>query len=134
MFLSLPENPSPADVAAARDEAQGVHDDLTAANFADTISEYGGGDLGWLSQGDLPPELEGALTGLSDGEFSEPVRGQTGFHIFLLHERERGGANLPEYAEVRETLYRQMLGVAMERQEATFLEELRREAIIRRML
>ncbi len=62
------------------------------------------------------------------------MRGQTGFHIFLLHERERGGANLPEYAEVRETLYRQMLGVAMERQEASFLEELRREAIIRRML
>lgn len=134
VFLSLPASPSAADVASARAEAADVHSRLTLANFAQGIEEYGGGELGWLSQGDLPETLENALTELSDGEISEPVLGESGFHIFLLHERERGGSDLPEYSDVREQLYRQMMGAAMERQETSFLSELRREAIIHRML
>ncbi len=130
VFLSLPEDPSPADVANARREAETLRERMTIETFAATAAEYGGGELGWLSEGELPSALEDALVGLSPGELSEPVRGGTGFHIFLLHERERGGADLPAFEDVRDQLHQQMMERAMMRQEQSFLEELRSDAII----
>ncbi len=77
-------------VREAREEATAIHEGLTADNFDEAVEQYGGGSLGWLSQGDLPAELENALMTLDEGEVSEPVRGARGFHIFLLQERQRG--------------------------------------------
>lgn len=134
VFLALPPEPSAADIAAARAEATQVREGLSDANFLAATQQYGGGELGWLSEGELPADLEEALLGLSPGEFSTPVRGVTGFHIFYLHERERGGADLPAFTEVREQLQRQMMERQMVRQEQEFLRELRRDAIIDKRL
>ncbi len=78
LFLSLPENASATDVASVRDEAREIREELSAANFADMIAEYGGGELGWLSQGDLPGDLERELLTLEDQEISDPVQGERG--------------------------------------------------------
>lgn len=132
LFLSLPEGASATDVRSVREEAEEIREELTPANFAEMIQEFGGGELGWLSQGDLPEELERELLGLADQEISDPVQGERGFHIFFLHERERGGSDMPGFDSVKEQLYQQMLERAMVQQEETFLSELRREAIITR--
>lgn len=132
LFLSLPENASATDVASVREEAEEIREELTAENFADMVAEYGGGELGWLSQGDLPEVLEGELLTLEDQEISDPVQGERGFHIFFLHERERGGSDMPDFDQVKDQLYRQMMERAMVRQEENFLRELRRDAIITR--
>ncbi|MBO6940554.1 MAG: SurA N-terminal domain-containing protein [Deltaproteobacteria bacterium] len=132
LYLSLPEGASATDVRSVREEAEEIREELTAENFADMIREYGGGELGWLSQGDLPEDLEQELLTLEDQEISDPVQGERGFHIFFLHERERGGSDLPEFDAVKEQLYQQMMERAMVRQEETFLRELRRDAIITR--
>lgn len=132
LYLSLPEGASATDVRSVREEAEEIRGELTAENFADMIREYGGGELGWLSQGDLPEDLEQELLTLEDQGISDPVQGERGFHIFFLHERERGGSDLPEFDAVKEQLYQQMMERAMVRQEETFLRELRRDAIITR--
>jgi peptidyl-prolyl cis-trans isomerase SurA len=132
LFLSLPDGASATDVASVREEAEEIRQELTAENFAEMIAEYGGGELGWLSQGDLPEELEEELLTLDDQEISDPVQGERGFHIFFLHERERGGSDMPGFEDVKEQLYRQMMERAMVRQEENFLRELRRDAIITR--
>lgn len=134
IFVAVPEGASAADVARGRREAEGIHEELTAENFADGIALYGGGELGWLRQGDLPGELEQTLLTMQTGQISRPVRGPSGYHIFLVHDRERGGDSMPPFEDVRDQLYQDMMGRAMERQERLFLEELRRDAIIDKRL
>jgi len=124
---------SATQVAAVRRKTEEIRATLTAENFAERAEELGGGDLGWLSEGDLPEQLEQALMPLRAGEISEPVRGTNGFHLFFLEEREVG-SDFPSYDEMKEELYREMLDAAMQRQERVFLEEIRRKAVINRML
>lgn len=114
-------------VARARQEAQRIRDGIVDA---DDFWAQGGMDLGTLSQGDLPPQLEDALMQLEPEQISQPVRGPAGFHVFLLRSRQRVAENLPAYDEVRMQVYQSMMEEAMSQQEASFQEELRRQAII----
>jgi peptidyl-prolyl cis-trans isomerase SurA len=127
------EGASAIQVAAKRQEAETLRASLTPENFNARASQLGGGDLGWLSEGDLPDELERELLRLNAGEISAPVRGSSGFHIFLLQDRQVG-VGFPSYDEMRQELYREMLDAAMLRQEAIFLDEMRRKAVVNRML
>jgi peptidyl-prolyl cis-trans isomerase SurA len=134
VLVSLEEGATATAIAEARELATSLHAELTAETFEDAIDEVGGGDLGWLRQGDLPAELEEVLLAMQPGEISEPVRGPSGFHVFLLHERERGDASVPPFEQMRDQIYQEMMGRAMERQERLFLEELRRGAIVTKLL
>ncbi len=133
VFLPLTANASATEVAAVRQEAARIREGLTAENFDAAVEEHGGGDLGWLSQGDLPEELENALLTLEPGQLSAPVRGPSGYHVFLLRERESAGSSAPAYDDVKEEIYRRMLDEAMTRQEELFLAELRRDAVVTRL-
>ena len=133
VVVPVGEGASAIQVAAKRQEAETLRASLTPENFKARASQLGGGDLGWLSQGDLPEELERALLPLNAGEISDPVRGGSGFHIFFLQDRQVG-AGFPSYEEMKQELYREMLDAAMIRQEKIFLDEMRRKAVINRML
>ena len=67
------------------------------------------------------------------GAGHHPARGESGFHIFYVQEREVG-SDFPSYEEMKQELYREMLDTAMSRQEKVFLDEVRRKAVINRML
>ena len=124
---------SAIELAAKRQEAVALRDTLTPENFEARAQELGGGDLGWLSEGDLPENLEVALVPLNPGDISDPVRGGAGFHIFFLKDRKIGD-DFPTYDEMKQELYREMLDDAMIKQEKVFLDEVRRKAVINRML
>lgn len=134
VLVPVAEDATATEVAEARDHADEIHAEITAETFEDFVDEVGGGDLGWLRQGDLPEALEEVLLALQPGEISDPVRGPSGFHVFLLHERERGDASVPPFEQMRDQIYQEMMGRAMERQERLFLEELRRGAIVEKLL
>lgn len=54
-----------------------------------------GGDLGWLSKGQLPPQFESAAFALKKGELtSEPVRSPAGYHVIKVSD-VREGARTP---------------------------------------
>jgi peptidyl-prolyl cis-trans isomerase SurA len=133
VVVPVAEGASAIQVAAKRQEAETLRASLTPENFNARAPQLGGGDLGWLTQGDLPEELERALLPLSAGEISSPVRGSSGFHIFFLQDRQVG-AGFPSYDEMKQELSREMMDAAMMRQEKIFLEEMRRKAVINRML
>ena len=133
VVVPVTDGASAIQVAAKRQEAETLRASLTPENFNARAAGLGGGELGWLAQGDLPEELERALLPLSAGEISEPVRGSSGFHIFFLQDRQVG-AGFPSYEEMKQELYREMLDAAMTRQETIFLDEIRRKAVINRML
>lgn len=134
IFFAYPENATATDVAAVQAQARQVRETLTADTFSDAMTRYGGGDLGELRQGSLPAELETVLLTLSPGQISEPVTSEHGVHIFLLTSREAGSSTVPEYAQVRQQIYRELMETQMARQQQVLLEELRREASITKRL
>lgn len=127
IFVEVPSGASAVDVAEARRRAQATRDLIeTAQDFWDE----GGAELGTFDQGDLPEQLETALLDLDSGEISDVVRGPSGFHVFLLVEREQASSSVPPYDEARMPIYQQMMEEAMSQQEELFLTELRRQAVV----
>jgi peptidyl-prolyl cis-trans isomerase SurA len=54
---------------------------LARQNSDDASSVVAGGDLDWVNQGGMPPEMEQVVDQLAVGELSEPFRTGTGWHI-----------------------------------------------------
>lgn len=58
--------------------------ELALAHSDDTVSSVEGGELGWLSPGDVVRPFEQAVEQLEVGEISQPVRTPYGVHIIQL--------------------------------------------------
>ncbi|MBN1653790.1 MAG: SurA N-terminal domain-containing protein [Deltaproteobacteria bacterium] len=130
VYFELAPEASATEVKNVRETAEAVRAQLSLDNFDAAAEKYGGGDLGWLSQGDLPEPLEKALLNLSVQEISQPVRGPSGIHIFILRERQSGAEKLPAFEETRESIQQKLMEEAMTRQQQLFLEQIRGKAII----
>lgn len=133
VFLAVEEG-SVAKLAKVRAEADTLRAGLTVESFDRAIAEHGGGELGWISQTDLPDVLADALLSLEPGQISTPVRGPSGLHIFLLRERKLGEESVGDYEQTKAELFRQMVDQAMAKQEVAYLEELRKQSLISRRL
>ncbi len=60
---------------------------LARANSQDPGSGSNGGDLGWVTPGQMVPEFEQAMDELEPGETSEPVKSRFGWHLIQVQER-----------------------------------------------
>ncbi|MBU3604715.1 peptidylprolyl isomerase [Polynucleobacter sp. AP-Kaivos-20-H2] len=78
---------------------QGYRDQVRAktADFAELAKKYSedgsasnGGELGWMSPGDLVPEFEQAMNRLQIGEVSNPVKSEFGWHLIQVLDRREG--------------------------------------------
>lgn len=98
---------STENAAEFRRRADKVHQALKAgADFGDMALEHSAGaeagrrgNLGFVRQGELLPEIERAVADLQPGQFTEPIESPQGLHIIRLEEKKR-----PEYrpfAEVK---------------------------------
>lgn len=73
----------------------------------DPASAKKGGELGYFKRGKMVPEFERVAFKLKQGEISEPVRTNFGYHIIKLTGRKQG--QLVEYAKVTEVLRQRLL-------------------------
>ena len=96
--ILLRNRPGLTDQDAER-RLQGYRDQVRAktADFADLAKKYSedgsapnGGDLGWMSPGDLVPEFEQAMNRLQIGEVSNPVKSEFGWHLIQVMDRREG--------------------------------------------
>jgi peptidyl-prolyl cis-trans isomerase SurA len=73
-------------LAALRERALKGEDFAGLATTAseDTGSAAEGGDLGWTGPGSFVPEFEQAIAAMKDGEISEPVHTQYGWHVIQM--------------------------------------------------
>lgn len=133
VMIPVEDGSSATEVAAVRERAESIRAELTPENFAARAGELGGGELGVIASSDLPEELGKSLNKMQSGEISAPILGSSGFHIFYVRDKQVG-SDFPSYEEMKQELYREMLDSAMVRQEKVFLDEMRRKAVINRML
>ncbi len=54
---------------------------LAKSESDDPVSGAHGGDLGWITPGQMVPEFEAAMNKLAPGQISEPVRTRYGYHL-----------------------------------------------------
>ena len=60
---------------------------LARAHSQDPGSGSQGGDLGWVTPGQMVPEFEQAMNELAIGEISQPVQSRFGWHLIQVQER-----------------------------------------------
>ncbi|HEY2051809.1 MAG TPA: peptidylprolyl isomerase [Caulobacteraceae bacterium] len=64
-----------------------------ARQFSAAPSAANGGQVGWISQGEMPPEVDQALEALRPGQLSAPIPVKDGVYVVLLQDRRAGGAS-----------------------------------------
>lgn len=85
---NMPENEARRQLGTLRDRITHGGDFADAARrFSQDGSAQAGGELGWVSPGELVPEFEQAMSRLRPGEISEPVVTQFGVHLIQVQNR-----------------------------------------------
>lgn len=113
ILIRLPEDSAPEDIQKARSSteqvlkalADGMRFDKASATFSQASNALEGGELGWRTGQQLPPQFLELIKNLQVGEVSRPIRSGNGIHIFKLNDR-RAGANtlIIEQTHVRHIL------------------------------
>ena len=101
--------------------------ELTKGNSNDPFSAADGGDLGWISPGDLVPEFEQVMNRLKPGELSPIFKTQYGYHILeVLERREHDSTEDVKRARAHEAIRQRKLVEARE----NWLRQMRDEAYV----
>lgn len=107
-------------LVATEEEAIAVKEKIDGgADFAATAREEStgpsgpnGGELGWFGTGMMVPEFEAATISLSEGEVSEPIQTQFGWHVIKLNGTRQ--AEIPTLENVREEITGELRRVAVQ--------------------
>ncbi len=134
IIISTQGMQSEAEIAEARERIEAIREEILAgADFAELAREHSddgsalqGGDLGAFGRGQMVPEFERAAFALEEGEISEIVQTQFGFHIIEVTERMETG--MIPIADVSQSI-RQYLGQQRQADALSeYVERLREEA------
>jgi peptidyl-prolyl cis-trans isomerase SurA len=71
---------------------QGAPFPQVARQFSASPTAASGGDAGWVSPGEMPPEVDAVLDTVRPGQLSDPIVTQDGVYIILVREKRAGGA------------------------------------------
>ncbi|MEQ9545354.1 MAG: peptidylprolyl isomerase [Marinobacter sp.] len=115
-----------------RDLYQQIRDGADFAALArehsdDPVSGSDGGNLGWVSPGQMVPEFEQAMMAADVGELKGPFRSQFGWHILEVQERrQKDISGEVRESEARQAIYRRKFDTELQ----NWLREIRDEAFV----
>ena len=69
---------------------QGAPFAAVARQFSASATAAAGGDAGWISAGEMPPEVDAALEQLRPGQLSQPIPVKDGVYIVYLRDKRSG--------------------------------------------
>jgi peptidyl-prolyl cis-trans isomerase SurA len=115
-----------------RDIYQQLKDGADFAELArtysdDPVSGSDGGNLGWVSQGQMVPAFEQAMMEANTGEIKGPFRSQFGWHILQVQDiRNKDVSDDVKKSNARQAIYRRKFEVELQ----NWLQEIRDEAFV----
>jgi peptidyl-prolyl cis-trans isomerase SurA len=128
VLISLPQNPSNADVQAAVAKAQQARSAIRGCDDVETAAEQiqvqGSGSLGTLRLADMPEAFRRAVEPLKVNESSQPVTSSRAVHVFTLCAKEE--ASGIDRNQVRQNILVRRAELMAQR----YIRELRRDATI----
>lgn len=71
-----------------------------AAQFSQGVGAAQGGEIGWVLEGQLEPEVDAALSQMSPGQISDPIRTPAGYNIVALRDARTASGPSPEEREI----------------------------------
>ncbi len=71
---------------------QGAPFPAVARQFSALPTAATGGDAGWVSAGEMPPEVEAVLEQMRPGQLSQPIAVRDGVYILYLRDKRAGGS------------------------------------------
>ncbi len=109
IMLLLKEDASQEEKDNALNKALKIYGEAQDGNFAalarkysDDASAANGGEIGWVSRGEMIKVFEDAVFGLKEGEISRPVLTPFGYHIIKAEARE--ASRVRSFAEVHDEI------------------------------
>lgn len=98
-----------------------------AKRFSNDASAPQGGVLGWLNPGETVPPFEKAMNALKEGEVSQPVQSQFGWHLIIVDgRRTQDMADQFIRNQARQQIFQQRSSIAFE----AWLQQIRSQAFI----
>ncbi len=137
ILVQLDPKATPAQVEAARKKAEGLAAEARKAgvDFAELAkaksegpSAKEGGDLGFFRRGVMVPAFEKVAFALKEGEVSEPVRTQFGWHVLKVEERR--AVDVPAFETVKAELEGRLRMQKTEKFVEQYVQELKQQASI----
>ena len=132
IFVAVPKDASKADADKLRKKAddiakraQSKDSDfarLVQANSDHKASAEQGGDLGWMAERDMIPEIRTLIPTLAKGDVGKPVRTEQGWHVVKLIDLKPAGAR--PLAEVRTQLAAAMRQRQAQENEKRYLDKM----------
>ncbi|MDP1600088.1 peptidylprolyl isomerase [Phenylobacterium sp.] len=71
---------------------QGAPFPAVARQFSAAATAAHGGDAGWITAGEMAPEIDAALEQMRPGQLSQPIQVRDGVYIIYLREKRAGGS------------------------------------------
>ena len=124
------------EMLAVREKAQRIYALLRKGeSFEELAGQYSegaegrrGGSLGFVRIGDMLPQIQKAIEGLSLGQPSEPIASPLGMHIIRLDERK--AAQYRPYEEVREDIRNAVFQLKSEDAYQAWIKDLKDQSYI----
>lgn len=113
ILISIPESATAEQIATAEEEANLVYSRLEegadfgqlAIRYSDSSTGLEGGVLGWREGSQLPTLFSDVVGDMAVGDFSQPIRAVSGFHLVkVLELRGASQQSVIEQSEVRHIL------------------------------
>ncbi|MDQ0858987.1 peptidylprolyl isomerase [Bacillus sp. V2I10] len=106
--------------------------ELAKEYSTDTSNSEKGGDLGYFAKGDMVTEFEDVAFAMKEGEISEPVKTEFGYHVIKFEDKKAAAeaAFDDKKEEIKETLFDQKMQTVY----TTWLEEKKDEYDIKNTL
>ncbi len=132
IFVAVPKDAAKADAEKLRKKADDIakraqSKDADFARLAQANSDHKasadqGGDLGWMAERDMVPEIRTLIPTLAKGEVGKPVRTEQGWHVIKLLDLKP--ASVRPLAEVRAQLAAAMRQRLAQENEKRYLDKM----------
>lgn len=131
ILLNAPRSMSAEEREAVKAKAQGIADELkkdpsrfaevAKAESQDTGSAASGGDLGFFSRGAMVPEFEQVAFTLQNGQVSDVVESEFGYHVIQVTDVKE--PKVPSFESVREKIVNDLKDQQAQRKFAEVAEQ-----------